>query len=51
MTLRFLLDENITPLVRDIAVREYPQLAEQLHLFSEASEPTEWIGKQMWLPI
>ena len=26
MTVRFLLDENITPLVRDIAVRLYPQL-------------------------
>lgn len=119
MTVRFLLDENITPLVRDIAVRAYPQLdiacigdagcppkgtgdedilrfvsqssqvlitrnrksmprhvsniegqgithwgvfqvregttlhqlVEQLHLLAEASEPTEWVGKQMWIPM
>lgn len=27
------------------------QLAEQLHLLAEASEPAEWMGKQMWIPM
>ena len=119
MTVRFLLDENIAPQVRDAAVRKYPhldivcigdpecpskgtpdeeilrfvartqrilitrnrksmpghvstieaqgtvhwgvfrirakttisQLIEEMVLLTEASEPTEWIGRLVWIPF